>query len=138
MIAHAYRAEPTVNNRQLSAYVIFAGELRFINSWEEIMEWAEKVVLSMIEDVREKNQKELKLFEVTLPEFKKSIPRIKMRDAQEIIFKRTKRDHRNEPDLDPFSEKEICKWAKEQTGAPFVFITHYPTKKRPFYTMPDS
>ena len=48
-----------------------------------------KVVLSMIEDVRE-NQKNWKLFGVDLPEFKKSIPRIKMRDAQEIIFKRTK------------------------------------------------
>jgi len=136
-IAHAYRAEPSVTTRHLSEYVSLDAEFGFINSWEEIMEWAEKVVLSMIEDVREKNQKELKLFEVTLPEFKKSIPRIKMRDAQEIIFKRTNRDHRNEPDLDPSSEKEICNWAKEETGAPFVFITHYPTKKRPFYTMPD-
>jgi len=137
-IAHAYRAEPSVTTRHLSEYVSLDVEFGFINSWEEIMELAEKVVLSMTQDVLEKNQKELKLFGVTLPEFKKSIPRIKMRDAQEIIFKRTKRDHRNEPDLDPFSEKEICKWAKEQTGAPFVFITHYPTKKRPFYTMPDS
>ena len=137
-IAHAYRAEPSVTTRHLSEYVSLDVEFGFINSWEEIMDLAEKVVLSMTQDVRERNQKELKLFGVTLPEFKKSIPRIKMRDAQEIIFKRTKRDHRNEPDLDPFSEKEICKWAKEQTGAPFVFITHYPTKKRPFYTMPDS
>ncbi|MEK7502344.1 MAG: aspartate--tRNA(Asn) ligase [Patescibacteria group bacterium] len=137
-IAHAYRAEPSVTTRHLSEYVSLDAEFGFINSWEEIMEWAEKVVLSMIEDVREKNQKELKLFGVDLPEFKKSIPRIKMRDAQEIIFKRTKVDHRNEPDLDPSSEKEICRWAKEETGAPFVFITHYPAKKRPFYTMPDS
>ena len=136
-IAHAYRAEPSVTTRHLSEYVSLDAEFGFINSWEEIMEWAEKVVLSMIEDVREKNQKELKLFGVTLPEFKKPIPRIKLRDAQGIIFKRTKRDHRNEPDLDPTDEKEICKWAKEETGAPFVFITHYPTKKRPFYTMPD-
>ena len=60
-----------------------------------------------------------------------------MREAQELIFKRTKTDHRQEPDLDPSDEKEICNWAKEETGAPFVFITHYPTKKRPFYTMPD-
>ena len=136
-IAHAYRAEPSVTTRHLSEYVSLDAEFGFINSWEEIMEWAEKVVLSMIEDVREKNQKELKLFGVTLPEFKKSIPRMKMRDALGIIFKRTKRDHRNEPDLDPADEKEICKWANEECGSPFVFITHYPTKKRPFYTMPD-
>jgi len=136
-IAHAYRAEPSVTTRHLSEYLSLDAEFGFINSWEEIMEWAEKVVLSMIEDVKEKNQKELKLFGVTLPAFKKTIPRIKMREVLEIIFKRTKRDHRSEPDLDPADEKEICKWAKEETGAPFVFITHYPVKKRPFYTMPD-
>src|SRR3990167_9036085 len=109
-IAHAYRAEPSVTTRHLSEYVSMDAEFGFIDSWEELMEWAEKVVLSMIGDVGEKNQKELKLFGVTLPEFKKSIPRIKMRDAQEIIFKRTKMDHRSEPDLDPADEKEICKW----------------------------
>lgn len=137
-IAHAYRAEPSVTTRHLSEYVSLDAEFGFIESWEELMESAEKVVLSMIEDVGEKNQKELNLFGVTLPKFKKSIPRIKMRDAQEIIFKRTKTDHRSEPDLDPADEKEICKWAKEETGAQFIFITHYPTKKRPFYTMPDA
>ncbi len=137
-IAHAYRAEPSVTTRHLSEYVSLDAEFGFIDTWEDIMDQAEKVVLSMIRNVKEKNQRELKLFEVTLPNFKKSIPRIKMRDAQEIIFKRTKRDHRNEPDLDPSDEKEICVWAKEETGVPFVFITHYPTKKRPFYTMPDS
>ena len=105
-IAHAYRAEPSVTTRHLSEYVSLDAEFGFINSWEEIMELAEKVVKSMIEDVKEKNQKELKLFGATLPDFKKSIPRIKMRDAQEIIFKRIKRDHRSEPDLDPSSEKE--------------------------------
>ena len=115
----------------------FDAEFGFINSWEEIMDEAERVVVSMIKNVKEKNSKELKLFGVVLPEFKKPIPRIKLRDAQEIIFKRTKRDYRNEPDLDPSSEKEICKWAKQDSGSPFVFITHYPAKKRPFYTMPD-
>ena len=29
-----------------------------------------------------------------------------MREAQEIILKRTKRDHRNEPDLDSSDEKK--------------------------------
>ena len=137
-IAHSYRAEPSITTRHLSEYISLDVEFGFIDSWEELMELAEKVVLSMTRDVKEKNEKELKLYNADLPEIKKKIPRVKMRQAQEIIFKRTKRDHRNEPDLDPSSEKEICKWAEEETGAPFVFITHYPTKKRPFYTMPDS
>lgn len=136
-IAHAYRAEPSVTTRHLSEYVSLDAEMGFINSWEELMNMAEKVVKSIIEAVRKENEKEVKILGIKLPEIKKEIPRIKMREAQEIILKRTKRDHRNEPDLDSSDEKEICKWAEEETGAPFVFITHYPVKKRPFYTMPD-
>ncbi|MBI2031319.1 MAG: aspartate--tRNA(Asn) ligase [Candidatus Levybacteria bacterium] len=137
-IAHAYRAEPSVTTRHLSEYISLDAEFGFINSWKELMDMAEKIVLNMLEEVNSKNQNELRLFNTSVFQIKKKIPRIKMQEAQEIIFKRTKTDHRKEMDLDPFDEKEICKWAKEEYGAPFVFITHYPTKKRPFYTMPDS
>lgn len=136
-IAHAYRAEPSVTTRHLSEYVSLDAEMGFINSWEDLMDMAEKVVKSILNSVKDENSTELKILNIKIPVIKKEIPRIKMREAQEIILKRTKRDHRNEPDLDPSDEKEICKWAEEETGAPFVFITHYPTKKRPFYTMPD-
>ena len=137
-IAHAYRAEPSVTTRHLSEYVSLDAEFGFINSWQDLMDMAEKVVLGMIEMVKKENANEIdSIFKIKLPEIKNRIPRLKMREAQEIIFKRKKTDHRKEPDLDPSDEKEICNWAKEQTGAPFVFITHYPTKKRPFYTMPD-
>ena len=37
----------------------------------------------------------------------------------------------------PEDEREICKWALEKHESDFVTITHYPTKKRAFYTMPD-
>lgn len=136
-IAHAYRAEPSVTTRHLSEYVSLDAEVGFINSWEDLMDMAEKVVKSMIDVVGTENKREIKILGAELPEIKNKIPRVKIKEAQEIILKRTKRDHRNEPDLDPSDEKEICRWAEEETGAPFVFITHYPVKKRPFYTMPD-
>jgi nondiscriminating aspartyl-tRNA synthetase len=59
------------------------------------------------------------------------------REAQQIIFERTGVDHRSEKDLEPEDEKEIAKWASEIYGSDFVTITHYPTKKRAFYTAPD-
>lgn len=129
-IAHAYRAEPSVTTRHLSEYVSLDAEFGFIDSWQDLMDMAEKVVKSMLGNVSSE-------YKIKVPSIKKPIPRVKMREAQEIIFKRIKVDHRQEPDLDPKDEKEICNWAKEETGAPFVFITHYPTKKRPFYVMPD-
>ena len=136
-IAHAYRAEPSVTTRHLSEYVSLDLEMGFINSWEELMDLSEELVKKIISSVKDKNKKELELFKTKLFDIKKPFPRVTLKEAQEIIFKRTKVDHRGEPDLDPSDEKEICKWAEEETGAPFVFITHYPVEKRPFYTMPD-
>lgn len=136
-VAHAYRAEPSVTTRHLSEYISLDAEFGFINSWTDLIDMAEKVIVSIIRNVLEENKEELNILGVDLPKIIKPIPRLKLKEAQKILFEKTGIDHRNDPDLDPSSEKEICKWAEEQTGAPFVFITHYPTKKRPFYTMPD-
>jgi nondiscriminating aspartyl-tRNA synthetase len=136
-IAHAYRAEPSVTTRHLSEYVSLDAEMGFIESFGDLIDMVEKLIKGIYSAVERENATELKMFEVASPKFDKSFPRIKMREAQQIVFDRTGRDNRNEPDLEPADEKEICQWAIEETGAPFVFITHYPTKKRPFYTYPD-
>ena len=138
-VAHAYRAEPSVTTRHLSEYISLDVEFGFIDSWMDLMDMAEKVTVSIIETIRSRVQhRELNpATKLNLPEIKKKIPRIKLQEAQDILFKRTKVDHRDQPDLEPSEEQEICQWALDETGAPFVFITHYPKKKRPFYTMPD-
>lgn len=40
-------------------------------------------------------------------------------------------------DLAPEEERFIGGWIKEQTGSDLVFVTHYPSSKRPFYAMDD-
>ena len=40
-------------------------------------------------------------------------------------------------DLEPEEEQHIGRYAKEVWGSDFVFVTHYPGRKRPFYTMDD-
>lgn len=135
--AHVFRAEPSVTTRHLSEYVSLDAEMAFIDSWEEVMEVCEKVVRNMVRDVWDACRKELSLYNAEEPKLGNEMPRIKMREAQEIIFQRAKRDHKKEPDLDPEDEKEICQWALEKHGSDFVFVTHYPTKKRPFYTFAD-
>lgn len=39
--------------------------------------------------------------------------------------------------MDPEAEKLIFKYAKEKLGFDFIFLTNYPRKKRPIYTMPS-
>jgi len=79
----------------------------------------------------------LALFLATIPKLSPKIPCLKMREAQEIIFERTGRDNRKEPDLEPEDEREICHYAREKYDSDLIFITHYPTRKRPFYSYPD-
>ena len=136
-VAHAYRAEPSVTTRHLSEYVSMDVEFGFINSWEEIMDMAEKTVKGILNYIKENFEAEIQELGAKIPVIENKIPRIKLSEAHEIVFERTKADHRNEPDLDPGEEIELCRWAEEKHGCPFVFITHYPVSKRPFYTMPD-
>jgi len=65
------------------------------------------------------------------------IPRLTLREAQEVIFKEFGRDNRKEKDLTPQDEVDLCKWSLEKHGSDFMTITHFPTKAKPFYTMPD-
>ncbi len=136
-LAHAYRAEPSVTTRHLSEYTGLDAEMGFIESWEDLMDTCETVIKNMFADVAQKCEKEMKLTAAVIPQLGDKIPRIKMREAQKIILEKTGRDHTKEPDLEPEDEKEICQWAKETHNSELIFITHYPTKKRPFYTLPD-
>lgn len=136
-VTHAFRAEPSVTTRHLTEYVSLDAEMAFIDSWQDIIETVENVVKQIVLVVEKDCQEELKMHNATIPKIPKKFPQLKLREAQEIIFKRTKNDVRTESDLSPADEEEICKWALEEKGSDFVFITHYPVKKRPFYTFPD-
>jgi nondiscriminating aspartyl-tRNA synthetase len=136
-VSKVFRAEPSVTTRHLSEYTSLDAEMSFIDSWEDVMDVVEKIISNIVSDVKNNCQEEIKNLNVELPKLSEKFPRLKMREAQQIIFERTKRDNRKEPDLTPDDEKEICEYAKEKYGSEAIFITHYPTKKRPFYTQAD-
>lgn len=135
-VTKAYRAEPSVTTRHVSEYISLDVEMGFIDSWQELMDVCTNVVRNVFSDVQKNCQEELKMFGAKMPEVGK-IPHLKMRQAQQIIFERTGRDNTKEPDLTPEDEREICQFAKEKYGSELIFITHYPVKKRPFYTYED-
>lgn len=132
-----FRAEPSVTTRHLTEVVSLDAEFGFIESYMDVKEMAEYVVKFILKEVEEKCSEELALFGATVPKVSKEIPILKLREAQQIIFERTGRDCRAEKDLAPEDEREICKWSLEEKGSDLVFISHYPTKYRPFYTYPD-
>lgn len=132
-----FRAEPSVTTRHLTEVVSLDAEFGFIESWIDVRDMAEYVIKFILKEVEEKCSEELKMFEAEIPKISDKIPTLKLREAQQIIFERTGRDVRQEKDPSPEDEREICKWALEKHGSELVFISHYPTKYRPFYTYPD-
>lgn len=132
-----FRSEPSVTTRHLAEIVCLDAEMGFIDSWKDVEDMAAETITFILKEVGKKCKDELEIFGATVPQVGEKIPSIKLRDAQQIIFERTKRDHRHEKDLDPEDEREICRWALEDKGSDLVFISHYPTKSRPFYTYPD-
>jgi nondiscriminating aspartyl-tRNA synthetase len=134
-IAHAYRAEPSVTTRHLSESIQLDCEFGFVD-FKNLLDLLEKTATAMLKNAEDKYPEIMKKYGVEKIAFGQ-IPRLTMREAQEIIYKETGRDVRNEKDLGPEDEADICKWARKEKGSDLVTITHYPTKKRAFYTMPD-
>jgi nondiscriminating aspartyl-tRNA synthetase len=136
-VCKAFRAEPSMTTRHLTEYISLDCEMGFIESWEDLLEVCEMVIKNIFSDVEKNCRKELEIWGAKVPEIRGKIPRLKLREAQEIILKRTGKDKRENPDLDPEDEKEICNFVKEKFNSELVFITHFPTSKRPFYTFED-
>jgi len=132
-----FRAEPSTTSRHLTEATSLDAEFNFLESWEDVLDMEEYVVRFIFKEVEERCQKELALFEATIPLMSNKFPILKLREAQEIIFKRTGRDCREEKDLAPEDEREICVWAKEEKGSDLIFVSHFLTKKKPFYVYPD-
>ncbi|MCF0148327.1 MAG: aspartate--tRNA(Asn) ligase [Clostridium sp.] len=134
-VAHVYRAEEHNTSRHLNEYVSMDLEFGFIEDEHDIMNLEEELLKYILNSIEEKGNKYLELFNANLPKINGSIPKIELKEAIKII--ETKYNKKGlEGDLDPEGEKLICKYAKEEFGCDFIFITNYPKEKRPMYTMP--
>lgn len=134
-ISHAYRAEPSVTTRHLSENTQMDMEIGFVD-FSELLDILEHVISSTLKYAQDQTKDILKEYQIPEIAFGK-IPRLTLREAQEIIAKEYGRDSIGEKDLAPQDEIDICDWALKNHSSDLVTITHFPTKKRAFYTMPD-
>ncbi len=137
-ISHAYRAEPSVTTRHLSEVVQMDIELGFLE-FEELLDALEFVGTHIVKKTSEDNQDILKRFGIKEPLIPAQIPRLTLKEAEDVIFEysKGKADPRGEKDLSATDEGILGEWAREEKDSDFVTVTHYPTAKRAFYTMPD-
>ncbi len=135
-IAPVFRAEHHDTSRHLNEYISMDFEMGFIDSFEDIMNMEAGVLKYIMNLLRTEYKNEVELLHIEIPEIKE-IPVLKFMEAKEIIMKKFKYQPTDMKDFDPEEEQILGKYAKKQFNSDFIFITHYPSKKRPFYTMDD-
>jgi len=133
-VGPVFRAEPHETSRHLNEYTSMDLEMGPITGFEDVMGVETYLLQYIFANLPVCCQEELNLLAVALPQVG-DIPIVRMSEALEIISKKYKPEDRS--DLDPKGEQLICQYVFKETGSEFVFVTHYPTAKRPAYAMED-
>ena len=136
-IGNVFRAEKHSTTRHLNEYTSLDIEMGFIKDHTDIMTMETNLMHFIMERLSKECVENFKTLGSEIPIVPLEIPRMKLRKAQALITEKTGVDCTNEPDLEPEHERWLCTYAKEQYGSDFIFITHYPVSKRPFYTRED-
>ncbi|MDF2941996.1 MAG: aspartyl-tRNA synthetase [Herbinix sp.] len=134
--APVFRAEKHNTTRHLNEYTSLDFEMGYISGFEDIMAMEMEMLRYVFALLKEKYAKELLLLEIKLPDMSK-IPTVRFDEAKQLVAEKYSRKIKNPYDLEPEEEVLIGKYFKEEFGSDFVFVTHYPSKKRPFYAMDD-
>lgn len=135
-VGPVFRAEKHNTKRHLNEYTSLDLEIGYINRFEEIMEMETEFLQYTMALLEKEYGKELKMLEVALPKVD-HIPSVRFDEAKRLVSEKYNRCIKNPFDLEPEEEALIGEYFKEEYDADFVFVTHYPSKKRPFYTMDD-
>jgi len=137
--ATAFRAEKSATSRHLSEYTSLDMEMGFIKDHTDIMRVETALMKHLVKHLAEHTADALATLKVELPAIPEGdiFPHMKLKEAQQLILKETGEDKTSEPDLEPEDERWLCEYAKENLDSDFIFITHYPVSKRPFYTYED-
>jgi nondiscriminating aspartyl-tRNA synthetase len=134
--APVFRAEKHNTKRHLNEYTSLDFEMGYIDCFQDIMEMETGFLQYTMELLKKDYEKELNMLKVTLPKVDR-IPQVRFDKAKELVAEKYNRKIRNPYDLEPEEEALIGQYFKEEMDADFVFVTHYPSKKRPFYAMDD-
>ena len=104
----------------------------YIDSMYDVMAMETAMLKFIMEYITENYAYELKILEADVPQITE-IPSIKFIDAIKML--RGDNAAGKKFDLDPEDEVNLGKYAKEKYNSDFIFVTHFPSSKPPFYAM---
>lgn len=134
--APVFRAEKHNTKRHLNEYTSLDFEMGYIDGFEDVMAMETGYLQYAMELLEKEYERELQILDIALPKTNK-IPAVRFSEIKETVAERYGHRMKNPFDLEPEEEQLISRFAKEEWDSDFVFVTHYPSKKRPFYAMDD-
>lgn len=134
-VGPVYRAEPHSTARHLNEYISLDIEMGFIENEQDLMALEAQLLKFIFENLEKRCARELEMYNVKIPRMPEKIPQVPLEQAFEILKRKFNKEF--EGDLDPESERLLCRHTQEELGSELIFVTHYPKTKRPMYAMPD-
>lgn len=134
-----FRAENSNTTRHLTEGKQMEFEIGFFDHWHEILDIQENCIKYIVKYLHTHCADEILTLGNNIIKAPEDVPfpRFTFKEAQELYYKNTGVDERNEPDLSPAAERELCRYSKENFGTDLVFIVDWKTIKRPFYAYPN-
>jgi len=134
-IGSTFRAEPHFTTRHVNEYISLDAEMGYIKDFYDVIEMLNKVVKRIFLMIEKEGKQYLDVYNIKISEVPDNIPRVKLSDIRKIVKEKYNYSIPDDTDIDPEGERLAGKYAKEEFNSDFVFITHYPWKEKPFYTM---
>ncbi len=136
-VGPVFRAEPHQTSRHINEYTSLDMEMGFIGGFRDVMATEADVLGEMLSRLAESCAYEMEILGAAVPVIPAAIPSVTLEEAHAIAGAAAGRSYAGEPDLEPEEEKLVCEHSAREWDSEWVFVTHFPTSKRPFYTMDD-
>jgi nondiscriminating aspartyl-tRNA synthetase len=127
-----YRAEPSATTRHMTEFITVDVEMGFI-TFPDLLDLLSNLMNAVVDDVWEKAESQLKIWEAKKPVLSAQIPALTIDDIHEKYTKATGTKTVGELDLRPDEERWICEYAAKELGSEAVFVTDWPRKDAKFY-----
>lgn len=136
-IGPVFRAEPHFTTRHINEYVSLDAEMGFIESFHDVMKMLNKSLIKIFKHIQENGAAYLAEYDIELSDVPVEIPQIKLADLKKLVKEKYNYEIPETTDIDPEGERLAGRYAKEEFGSDFIFVTNYFWKDKPFYTMPS-
>ncbi|MGI0006242.1 MAG: aspartate--tRNA(Asn) ligase [Nitrososphaera sp.] len=131
-IGPIFRAEPSRTNRHLSEATSIDVERAFVD-YADAMALLERMIVNIIDTVKERNQADLKFLDLEMPKLELPLPKYAYSDLIDKLQEAGEHIQWGD-DISP----QVMKSLSDERLSGFYFIVDWPTSTKPFYVKPGA